>query len=117
MMNETPLPARGRTYKRKNMWELSSHHHCAIVGTCLTIGEDRALGKKIGAKCPDPGDLESVIHSIIVTESKTNNRVSTIQHTLLNKKSETSLKDLHRCNTPIQPRELRREAFEAGNIP
>ena len=33
--------------RRKNIWELSSHHHCSIVGTCLTIGEARDRKKSV----------------------------------------------------------------------
>ena len=36
-----------RARKRRNIWELSTHHHCSIVGTCLTIGEARVIGKKL----------------------------------------------------------------------
>ena len=38
--------------KRRNIWELSTHHHCSIVGTCLTIGEARAIGKKLAYGVP-----------------------------------------------------------------
>ena len=117
MLKETSLPASFSANRRKNIWELSSHHHCSIVGTCLTIGEARALGKKIGAKCPDPEDLDSVIHSILVRESQTKNRVSTLLNKALNKKYESSIRVFQRCNTPIEIRELWRDAFEVGNIP
>jgi hypothetical protein len=117
MLKETSLPAGFAANRRKNIWELSSHHHCSIVGTCLTIGEARAVGKKIGAKCPDPEDLDSVIHSILVRESKTKNRVSTLLNKALNKKYESSIRVFQRCNTPLEIRELWRDAFEVGNIP
>jgi hypothetical protein len=97
MVNETPLPASVRTNKRKNIWELSSHHHCSIVGTCLTIGEARALGKKIGAKCPNPEDLDATIHSILVRESSTKNRVSTLLSKALNKKYDSSVRTFSKC--------------------
>ena len=59
--------------KRRSIWELSTHHHCSIVGTCLTIGEARAIGKKVGVRCSNPDDLDSTIHSILVRESTTKN--------------------------------------------
>ncbi len=117
MMNETSLPASVPANKRKNIWELSSHHHCSIVGTCLTIGEARALGKKIGAKCPNPEDLDATIHSILVRESNTKNRVSILLNKALNKKYDSSVRIFNKCNTPHEIRELWKDAFEVGNIP
>ena len=117
MVNETPLPASVQANKRKNIWELSSHHHCSIVGTCLTIGEARALGKKIGAKCPNPEDLDATIHSILVRESSTKNRVSTLLCKALNKKYDSSVRTFSKCKTPIEIRELWKDAFDVGNIP
>ena len=117
MIKETSPTASFPANKRKNIWELSSHHHCSIVGTCLTIGEARALGKKIGAKCPDPEDLDAIIHSILVRESVTKNRASTLLNKALNKKYESSVRIFNKCNTPLEIRDLWREAFEVGNIP
>jgi phage shock protein A len=117
MSKDRPPLAYFPANKRKNIWELSSHHHCSIVGTCLTIGEARAVGKKIGAKCPNPEDLDSVIHSILVRESQTKNRVSTLLNKALNKKYESSIRVFQRCNTSLEIKELWKDAFEAGNIP
>ena len=117
MTKETSPAANFPAYKRKNIWELSSHHHCSIVGTCLTIGEARALGKKIGAKCPNPEDLDATIHSILVRESSTKNRVSTTLCKALNKKYDSSVRTFSKCKTPIEIRELWKDAFDVGNIP
>jgi hypothetical protein len=117
MTKETSLSASFPANKRKNIWELSSHHHCSIVGTCLTIGEARALGKKIGAKCPNPEDLDATIHSILVRESGTKNRVSTLLNKALNKKYESSVRIFNKCNTPLKIKELWKDAFDVGNIP
>jgi hypothetical protein len=106
MTKETSPAANFPAYKRKNIWELSSHHHCSIVGTCLTIGEARALGKKIGAKCPNPEDLDATIHSILVRESSTKNRVSTLLSKALNKKYDSSVRAFSKCRTPIEIKEL-----------
>ena len=117
MTKETSPAANFPAYKRKNIWELSSHHHCSIVGTCLTIGEARALGKKIGAKCPNPEDLDATIHSILVRESSTKTRVSTLLNKALNKKYDSSVRTFSKCRTPNEIRELWKDAFDVGNIP
>ena len=117
MLKETFLPASFQANKRKNIWELSSNYHCSIVGTCLTIGEARALGKKIGAKCPNPEDLDASIHSILVRESSTKNRVSTLLSKALNKKYNSSVRAFSKCRASIEIRELWKDAFDVGNIP
>ena len=103
--------------KRRNIWELSTHHHCSIVGTCLTIGEARVIGKKVGVRCPNPDDLDSTIHSILVRESATKNTVSVLLNKCLNKKYDSSIKIFQRCNSAEEIRDLWRESFDAGNIP
>ena len=103
--------------RRKNIWELSQHHHCSIVGTCLTIGEARAIGKKVGVRCPNPDDLDSNIHSILVRESATKNTVSVLLNKALNKKYESSIRTFKRCNSSKEIRDLWRESFDVGNIP
>ena len=103
--------------KRRNIWELSTHHHCSIVGTCLTIGEARVIGKKVGVTCPNPDELDSTIHSILVKESATKNTVSALLNKTLNKKYESSIKVFKKCNSPQEIRDLWRESFNFGNIP
>ena len=105
------------TRKRRNIWELSTHHHCSIVGTCLTIGEARAIGKKVGVQCPNPDDLDSTVHSILVRESATKNAVSVLLNKALNKKYENSIRTFRKCRSPKEIRDLWRGSFEAGNIP
>ncbi len=62
--------------KQKSIWELPYTQHCSIVGTCLSLGEARLIGKKINASCPNPEDLDSTIHSILVQECATKNWAS-----------------------------------------
>lgn len=103
--------------RRRDIWELSTHHHCSIVGTCLTIGEARAIGKKVGVRCPNPDDLDSTIHSILVRESATKNTVSVLLNKSLNKKYDSSIRIFQRCNSAEEIRDLWRESLDFGNIP
>jgi len=50
---DTPLPvpteaasARRPSRQRKKLWELQSHFHCSVIGTCLTLEELRRLCRK-----------------------------------------------------------------------
>ena len=103
--------------KRRNIWELSTDHHCSIVGTCLTIGEARAIGKKVGVRCPNPDDLDSTIHSILVRESRTKNMVSVLLNKSLNKRYENAIRIFKKCASAKEIRDLWRECFDVGNIP
>ena len=103
--------------KRRNIWELSTHHHCSIVGTCLTIGEARAIGKKVGVRCPNQDDLDSTIHSTLVRESATKNAVSNLLNKSLNKKHENSIRMFQKCNCAEEIKDLWKESFNVGNIP
>ena len=103
--------------KRRHIWELSTHHHCSIVGTCLTIGEARVIGKKVGVRCPNPEDLDSTIHSILVRESATKNTVSVLLNKSLNKKYENSIRIFQKCKSSKEITNLWRESFDVGNIP
>ena len=53
----------------------------------------------------------------MVRESKTKNRVSTLLNKVLNKKYESSVRIFNKCTTPLEIKELWRDAFEFGNIP
>ena len=103
--------------KRRNIWELSTHHHCSIIGTCLTIGEARVIGKKVGVRCPNSEDLDSTIHSILVRESATKTTVSILLNKALNKKYENSIRSFRKCGSPREILGLWRESFDVGNIP
>ena len=99
------------------IWELSKHHHCSIVGTCLSIGEARTIGKKIGVKCLNKDDLDSTIHSVLVRESEQKNKVSMLLNKALNKKYESSIRLFRKCQTLKEIRGLWKQSMNMGNIP
>ena len=103
--------------KRKAIWEITPGQHCSIIGTCFSIGEARSLGKKIGTKCLNEEDLDSTIHSILVKESQTKNRVSVLVTKGLNRKFENSIRAFRGCEESNDLWLLWRDAFDAGNIP
>ena len=103
--------------KRKVLWEIPFTQHCSIIGTCLSIGEARIIGKKINVQCPNPEDLDSTIHSILVKECSTKNRISTLLTKVLNKKFHNSIRLFRHCDDASELFALWREAFSVGNIP
>lgn len=103
--------------KRKALWEIPYTQHCSIIGTCLSIGEARIIGKKINVQCPNPEDLDSTVHSILVKECSTKNRISTLLTKALNKKFSNSIRLFRSCKNASELFVLWKDAFSVGNIP
>ncbi len=103
--------------KQKSIWELPYTQHCSIVGTCLSLGEARLIGKKINASCPNPENLDSTIHSILVQECATKNWTSRLINKTLNKKFDNSIKIFKSCKDSDELLVRWRDAFSIGNIP
>ena len=45
--------------RRSKIWEFSTHLHCSIIGTCLSVGELRHILKKFGMVTQGCSDHES----------------------------------------------------------
>ena len=72
---------------RKRIWELEKTWLCSIIGTCLSMHEARKIGRKFGAKCSDPTQIDAVIHSMLVRDCAEKNQISTHVNKILEKKS------------------------------
>ncbi len=109
------MPSEAR--KQKSIWEIPYTQHCSIVGTCLSLGEARLIGKKINVTCPNKEDLDATIHSVLVQECAAKNRASRLINKMLNKKFENSIKIFRPCKDSDELLALWRDAFSVGNIP
>ncbi len=103
--------------KQKSIWEVPYTQHCSIVGTCLSLGEARLIGKKINVSCPDKEDLDATIHSVLVQECATKNWTSKLINKTLNKKFDNSVGIFKACKDSKELLALWRDAFAVGNIP
>ena len=106
-----------KAHKQKSIWEIPSTQHCSIVGTCLSLGEARLIGKKINVTCPNKEDLDATIHSVLVQECATKNWTSRLINKTLNKKFDNSVKIFRSCKDSDELLALWRDAFSVGNIP
>ena len=104
-------------HKQKSIWEMPSTQHCSIVGTCLSLGEARLIGKKINVTCPNKEDLDATIHSVLVQECAKKNWASRLINKTLNKKFDNSIKVFRPCKDSDELLSLWRDAFSVGNIP
>ncbi|MEA3224215.1 MAG: DUF2325 domain-containing protein [Thermodesulfobacteriota bacterium] len=82
----------GCSPNRRHLWEIENFYHCSIIGTCLTIFEQ----KKILAKEHIPYKKLTLpeIHSIMVSNCQEENNLSRRLNNLLNQKYRKEILDL-----------------------
>lgn len=79
LLNKTVL----RKYPAK-LWELPSHYHCMVVGTCLSVEELQKLARQSGLEIQDHSDYG--LHSLFVNHANEPNRLSRLMQKYLEKK-------------------------------
>ena len=83
---------------RKKIWELEKTWLCSIIGTCLSMHEARKIGRKFGAKCSDPTQIDAVIHSMLVRDCAGKNQIST-HNKILEKKFDGTIRTFQKKKT------------------
>lgn len=79
LFNKTVL----RKYPAK-LWELPTHYHCMVVGTCLSVEELQKLVRQSGIEIQDHSDYG--LHSLFVNHASEPNRLSRLMQKHLEKK-------------------------------
>ena len=102
---------------RKKIWELEKTWLCSIIGTCLSMHEARKIGRKFGAKCSDPTQIDAVIHSMLVRDCAEKNQISTHVNKILEKKFEGTIRTFQKNKTSSDILQLWRVFFDRGLIP
>ncbi|MFX8887367.1 hypothetical protein ABTM83_20220, partial [Acinetobacter baumannii] len=69
---------------RWKLWDLSAQLHCSILGTCLTVGELRAYGRKVGLPVEEASDHR--VHGLVVSAAGRGDQASKLLHKLLDRK-------------------------------
>ena len=82
--------------KRKSLWEISVFYHCSIIGTCLTIPEQKKMLAK--EKIPYKNYSLYDIHSTILLNAREENRISCRITKLLNRKYRSEILDTSDCD-------------------
>lgn len=70
----TPPLALPSLTRRRRIWEIDAGWHCAIVGTCLTLGELRALAKKLDLKPESGFPIDYQLHGFFVKAAEKQTR-------------------------------------------
>ena len=114
-MSEDVLPVPRKT--GLHIWEINKNWHCSIIGTCLTFGDAAKIGRKFGAKCDDPTQLNAVIHAMLVRDCTTKNPISSFVEKTLNKKHATTIRKFRSLMTDEEILQKWKLCFQNGLVP
>ncbi|MEN6327824.1 MAG: hypothetical protein ABFD18_16665, partial [Syntrophomonas sp.] len=107
------LPVTTGSISRKHLWEVNEHWLCSICGTCLSMEEQRQLLRKLDMDENDYLDYE--IHSLMVQNSASANRLSYQINKLLNHKYRYDIAR-YSCVSEAEFAELWKEKYAQGDI-
>lgn len=107
---DPPLPGH-----RLKLWQIDSQWHCTVLGTCLTLGELRAVAAKSGVRtaAPDPSGYH--VHSTMVHAASRQRTVSKALHKRLDRKYGSFIARFAKAD-PARLAELWAEAVSKGEV-
>ena len=101
---ETPI-ASGPP-RRTKIWELSTHLHCSVIGTCLSTGELRQVLRKLGVTLPECSDHD--LHTIGVELAGRHDKAAKLLHKALDER--------HRLSIVSSPRRLPKRLYDRSGV-
>ena len=114
---ETKAITRRASGQRLRTWELENGCQCAIVGTCLTLSELRALARKLSLVFPDTLPVDYQIHGYFVKIAEGSDRPSRLLNKLLDRRHASSIRQIRHMKTPEELESYWAAALKKGNIP
>ncbi len=103
--------------QRRKIWDLSDGWHCAIIGTCLSLRDLRALGRKLDLQ-PKPGfPVDYQLHGHFVGNAASRNKTSKFLDELLNRKHAIAIRKLGKNATAASLTTAWEQALADGDIP
>ena len=106
----------GNGKRRERLWELSSHLHCSIIGTCLTTTELRQFFVKLKdplAKSASDHD----VHSLAVRGAGRRDLPGKLLNKMLDKRHEAHVRRFAKAGTVEDVRALWRACLGKGEVP
>lgn len=89
--------------RRRKLWEIGTAHHCAVIGTCLTVAELRKIARHAGMDDADTASDYELHHSA-VHHAQERNAMSALMQKELERKFALALR---RCAAMKEDREVR----------
>ncbi len=106
----------GPRSRRRKIWEIDGTYHCSIVGTCLSMGDLKAIFRKCNFEAP-PGAQEYQIHGAMVGLCETRCLVTRQLHKRLDRKHRGAIRRFTKAKMPDEVLALWKLAVEEGDIP
>ena len=103
--------------QRRKIWEMNPGWHCSIVGTCLSVGELRALGKKLSLKVSRSVSRDYQLHGFFSKNAENQDRPAKMLYKLLDRKHQVTIRKLRAVKCEQELTDFWAAAQEAGDIP
>lgn len=101
--------------RRSKLWEIPAAYHCAIVGTCLPLGELRRLARRAGIEEADSAsDYE--LHHAAVNLARERNTLSELVHKALETRYVTEVRQYSQCRTAQEIQAQWRDSLVRGAV-
>lgn len=100
---------------RKKLWEIGSHLHCSIIGTCCSINELEQIIRRCGLII-DENATEYDIHGSFVNMADTKCHVTKQLQKLFDTKFSQQIRVYSKARTEAELDELWAHDFDSGNI-
>jgi hypothetical protein len=108
-------PSSAAKLPRKRIWDLASHYHCSIVGTCLSTAELRKLLTKLGMATQAESDHD--LHGRGVSLALRQDMAAKLLNKALDDRHQVTLKRYARAKSLEALRSIWREDVKSGDIP
>lgn len=103
--------------RRLKIWELSDGWHCAIIGTCLTLRDLRALGRKLCLEPRTGFPVDYQLHGHFVAQAAERGKTAKFLNALLDRKHAPALRRIGKLTKPCALEAAWESALEDGDIP
>jgi hypothetical protein len=115
LINRKQQPMLPPVTRRTRIWELSSHFHCSIVGTCLSTAELRQVLAK--ARPAADAATEHELHGLGVLVAGQHDAASKLLHKALDKRHALAIRQFDKAKTVEDLRGQWRDAVKRSEIP
>jgi hypothetical protein len=101
---------------RRKLWEIPSHLHCSVIGTCLSMDDLRKLTRKGGMRISDDA-TDYCVHSYFVREAGTESKLARLLHKMLDDKHAVDIRRFSAVAADAAAIEaLWEKAMESGRV-
>lgn len=103
--------------KRRRLWELTDGWHCSVIGTCLTLADLRALGRKLKLKTEPNFPQDYQLHGFFAAAASKSDTAGKLLGKLLDKRHAAAIRRVRDLDGDDALRAHWDEALKAGDIP